>query len=102
MPIVQADRLSRIGAALLKAAGASDEEAGAVAVGCVSADLAGRDSHGVIAIPTCIDRFFAASMVTTTLTHVSFYTSSPEARSQARPVKTRNCKRRPPEWCCMC
>ena len=32
MPIVQADRLSRIGAALLKAAGATDEEAGAVAV----------------------------------------------------------------------
>ena len=28
MPIVQADRLARIGAALLKAAGASDEEAG--------------------------------------------------------------------------
>ena len=27
MPIVQADRLTRIGAALLKAAGASDEEA---------------------------------------------------------------------------
>ena len=27
MPIVQADRLTRIGAALLRAAGASDEEA---------------------------------------------------------------------------
>src|SRR5215470_8708782 len=37
MPIVQADRLTRIGAALLKAAGASDEEANAVAVGCVKA-----------------------------------------------------------------
>ena len=33
MPIVQADRLTRIGAALLKAAGASDEEAHAVASG---------------------------------------------------------------------
>ena len=32
MPIVQADRLTRIGTALLKAAGASDEEASAVAV----------------------------------------------------------------------
>jgi len=52
MPIVQADRLTRIGAVLLKAAGASDEEANAVAVGCVSANLAGHDSHGVIAIPT--------------------------------------------------
>src|SRR4051812_42364571 len=39
MPTVQADRLTRIGAALLKAAGASDEEARAVAVGCVNANL---------------------------------------------------------------
>src|SRR5262244_1319343 len=56
MPIVQADRLTRIGSALLKAAGASEEEADAVAVGCVNANLAGHDSHGVIAIPTYIDR----------------------------------------------
>ena len=35
MPIVQADRLTRIGAALLKGAGASEEEASAVASGCV-------------------------------------------------------------------
>ena len=56
MPVVQADRLTRIGAALLKAAGASDEEVAAVAVGCVNANLAGHDSHGVIAIPTYIDR----------------------------------------------
>src|ERR1700704_914136 len=55
MPIVQADRLTRIGAALLRAAGASDEEASAVAVGCVNANLAGHDSHGAIAIPTYID-----------------------------------------------
>ena len=63
MPIVQADHLSRIGAALLKAAGASDEEAGAVAVGCVNANLAGHDSHGVIAIPTYIDRVKAGHIV---------------------------------------
>src|ERR1700746_1351978 len=56
MPIVQPDRLIHIGAALLKAAGASDEEANAVAVGCVNANLAGHDSHGIIAIPTYIDR----------------------------------------------
>jgi uncharacterized oxidoreductase len=49
MPIVQAGRLRRIGAALLQAAGASDEEANAVALGCVNANLAGHDSHGVIA-----------------------------------------------------
>ena len=63
MPIVQADRLTRIGAALLKAAGASEEEAGAVAVGCVNANLAGHDSHGVIAIPTYIDRIKAGHIV---------------------------------------
>src|SRR5216684_2146991 len=63
MPIVQADRLIGIGAALLRAAGASDEEAGAVAVGCVNANLAGHDSHGVIAIPTYIDRIKAGHIV---------------------------------------
>src|SRR4029450_427764 len=63
MPIVQADRLSRIGAALLKAAGPSAEEAGAVAVGCVNANLSGHDSHGVIAIPTYIDRVKAGHIV---------------------------------------
>src|SRR5438445_11470639 len=63
MPIVQADRLTRIGAALLKAAGASDEEADAVALGCVNANLAGHDSHGVIAIPTYIDRIKVGHIV---------------------------------------
>src|SRR6202171_470018 len=63
MPIVQADRLTRIGAALLRAAGASDEEANAVAVGCVHAHLAGHESHGVIAIPTYIDRIKAGHIV---------------------------------------
>src|SRR5438045_9074078 len=56
MPLVQHDDLSRIGAALLRAAGASEQEANAVAIGCVNANLAGHDSHGVIAIPTYIDR----------------------------------------------
>src|SRR5258706_15336050 len=63
MPIVQADRLTRIGTALLKAAGASEEEASAVAVGCVNANLAGHDSHGIIAIPTYIDRITAGHIV---------------------------------------
>jgi uncharacterized oxidoreductase len=63
MPIVQAERLTRIGAALLKAAGASDEEAAAVATGCVNANLAGHDSHGVIAIPTYIDRIKVGHIV---------------------------------------
>jgi uncharacterized oxidoreductase len=63
MPIVQADRLTRIGAALLEAAGASAEEAKAVASGCVNANLAGHDSHGIIAIPTYIDRVKAGHIV---------------------------------------
>ncbi len=48
MPRVPADRLERMGIALLVAAGASAEEAKAVAKGCVDANLAGHDSHGVI------------------------------------------------------
>src|SRR5260370_6257009 len=63
MPIVQADRLARIGTALLRAAGASDEEASAVATGCVNANLAGHDSHGIIAVPTYIDRIKAGHIV---------------------------------------
>src|ERR1700737_4199717 len=63
MPVVKADRLTRIGAALLKAAGASAEDAAAVAIGCVNANLAGHDSHGIIAIPTYIDRVKAGHIV---------------------------------------
>src|SRR5579872_6545875 len=63
MPIVQADRLTRIGAALLRAAGASEEEADAVSTGCVNANLAGHDSHGIIAVPTYIDRIKAGHIV---------------------------------------
>jgi LDH2 family malate/lactate/ureidoglycolate dehydrogenase len=63
MPTVGADRLTRIGAALLRAAGASQEEADAVAVGCVNANLAGHDSHGIIAVPTYIDRIKAGHIV---------------------------------------
>src|SRR6202048_4475340 len=63
MPVVKADRLARIGAALLKAAGAAVEEADAVAIGCANANLAGHDSHGIIAIPTYIDRVKAGHIV---------------------------------------
>ena len=63
MPIVHADRLTRIGAALLRGAGASEDEAQAVAVGCVNANLAGHDSHGIIAVPTYIDRIKAGHIV---------------------------------------
>src|SRR5215475_4229011 len=63
MPVVQADHLTRIGAALLRAAGASEEEALAVAAGCVNANLVGHDSHGIIAVPTYIDRIAAGHIV---------------------------------------
>lgn len=63
MPTVQAERLKRIGSALLRAAGASPEEADAVAAGCVNANLAGHDSHGIIAIPTYIDRIKVGHIV---------------------------------------
>ena len=43
MPTVTAEQLERIGAGLLKAAGASDAEANAVARGCTDANLAGHD-----------------------------------------------------------
>src|ERR1051326_892224 len=63
MPTIQADRLKKIGVALLRAAGASDEEAEAVAGGCVEANLVGHDSHGIVAIPTYIDRVKAGHIV---------------------------------------
>ena len=56
MPVVKADRLTAIATDLLKGAGATPEEAATVAKGCVLANLTGHDSHGVIAIPTYIDR----------------------------------------------
>ena len=56
MPRVSADRLVEIERGLLRAAGASEEEAGIVARHSVAANLAGHDSHGVIQIPVYIDR----------------------------------------------
>src|SRR5438309_6218501 len=63
MPTVHAERHERIGARLLQTAGASSAEAQAVASGCVNANLAGHDSHGIIAIPTYIDRIKAGHIV---------------------------------------
>lgn len=63
MPVIKADRLSAITTELLVASGASQEEAACVAKGCVAANLAGHDSHGVIAIPTYIDRIHKGHIV---------------------------------------
>jgi len=56
MPIIEADRLQDIAARLLIGAGAGEEEAAIVARHSVGANLAGHDSHGIILIPTYIDR----------------------------------------------
>ena len=56
MPTVQADKLKEIAAQLLMGAGASEEEAAIVSRHTIGANLAGHDSHGIIQIPTYIDR----------------------------------------------
>src|SRR5438132_8982541 len=63
MARIPADRLREIGQELLTAAGASSEEAATVARHCVSANLVGHDSHGIIQIPTYIDRIKAGLIV---------------------------------------
>ena len=56
MPTVQADRLTHIAAELLKGSGASKEESEIISRHSIGANLAGHDSHGIIQIPTYIDR----------------------------------------------
>ena len=56
MPTIKADRLLRIAARLLEESGAPQGEAATVARHVVSANLTGHDSHGIIQIPTYIDR----------------------------------------------
>jgi LDH2 family malate/lactate/ureidoglycolate dehydrogenase len=63
MPRIAAERLQRIGAALLVGAGASREEADTVARGCVNANLAGHDSHGIILIPSYVERIKVGHIV---------------------------------------
>ena len=56
MPIVKAKILEEIADNLLQGAGAPEEEAATVARHVIGANLAGHDSHGIIQIPTYIDR----------------------------------------------
>ena len=56
MPTVSHDRLRALAARLLQAAGVSDEEAAIVSRHSIGANLAGHDSHGIILIPTYIER----------------------------------------------
>src|SRR5215470_18822522 len=63
MPRVPAAKLHAIGHALLVAAGASDDEAEIVMQHSIDANLAGHDSHGIIQIPTYIDRIGVGHIV---------------------------------------
>ncbi|HEX2150423.1 MAG TPA: Ldh family oxidoreductase [Stellaceae bacterium] len=63
MPKIAADRLEEIGRALFAAAGAPEDEAALVMRHIVGANLVGHDSHGVIQIPTYIDRIKAGHIV---------------------------------------
>ncbi|WP_089718560.1 Ldh family oxidoreductase [Candidatus Entotheonella palauensis] len=56
MPSIAPDILHDTGKAIFQAAGASDEEAQIVMEHLVGANLAGHDSHGVILIPSYINR----------------------------------------------
>ena len=56
MPKVLPEQLRTIASRLLQAAGASSEEGSTVARHLVGANLAGHDSHGVILVPTYIER----------------------------------------------
>src|SRR5579884_1208812 len=56
MPTLPAERLAAIGEELFVAAGAPRAEAQIVMRHVVAANLAGHDSHGIIQIPTYIDR----------------------------------------------
>jgi len=63
MPKIPAERLSEIGRALFVAAGTPPEEAEIVMRHVVAANLAGHDSHGVIQIPTYIERIKVGHIV---------------------------------------
>ena len=63
MPKIQADRLEEIGRALFIAAGTPKDEAELVMRHVVGANLAGHDSHGVIQVPTYIDRIKVGHIV---------------------------------------
>ena len=63
MPKIQADRLEEIGRVLFVAAGTPKDEAELVMRHIVGANLVGHDSHGVIQIPTYIDRIKVGHIV---------------------------------------
>ncbi len=58
MPRVNADQLTRIGNRLLVKAGVSAHESEIVVSHLVDANLVGHDSHGIMLLPTYIDRVY--------------------------------------------
>jgi LDH2 family malate/lactate/ureidoglycolate dehydrogenase len=56
MPTESPDRLRTIAGKLLQGAGASEEEATVIARHTIDSNLAGHDSHGIMLVPTYIDR----------------------------------------------
>ncbi|HML09825.1 MAG TPA: Ldh family oxidoreductase, partial [Stellaceae bacterium] len=63
MPKIQADRLEEIGRALFIAAGTPKDEAALVMRHIVGANLVGHDSHGIIQVPTYIERIKVGHIV---------------------------------------
>src|SRR5690348_16592345 len=63
MPRVPAEQLHRLGHALLVGAGTPPDEAEIVMQHSIDANLAGHDSHGIIQIPTYIDRIKVGHIV---------------------------------------
>ena len=63
MPTVSSDRLEKITRDLLVGAGATEDEAASVAEGVIGANLAGHDSHGIIQIPSYIERIEVGHIV---------------------------------------
>ena len=56
MPNATAEQLKAIAAGLMEAAGAKPEHAAIIARHTTGANLAGHDSHGIILVPTYIER----------------------------------------------
>src|SRR3984957_15494202 len=63
MPKIQADRLEEIGRALFIAAGTPKDEAALVMRPIVGANLVGHDSHGIIQVPTYVERIKVGHIV---------------------------------------
>jgi LDH2 family malate/lactate/ureidoglycolate dehydrogenase len=63
MPKIKAERLDEIGRALFVAAGVPAAEAETVMRHVVAANLAGHDSHGIIQVPTYIERIKVGHIV---------------------------------------